>query len=124
MNSIFVFNKTNFEFLKEPTLEACLTRIGSAPYWRIQDRVCWHYGDPKFIIHNNYIVEGSDKYTDYFHIVNPKKPLYAITHYSAGELKSMARQLSLLDTGTRIELYARIAQSLTSNLHGLATVRT
>jgi hypothetical protein len=114
MDSIFVFNKTNFEFLKEPTLEACLTRIGNAPYWRVQNRVCWHYGEPQFIIHNNYVVEAlPDKYKDYFHVTNPKKPLYAITHYSAGELKSMARQLSILDTGTRIELYARIAETIT-----------
>ena len=117
MNSIFVFNTTNFEFLKEPTLEACLARIGDAPYWRIQDRVCWRYGFPQFIIHNNYLVEWSpEKYDDYLHIVNPKKPLYKMSHYSASELKKMANQLNVVDTGTRSELYARIVEALTLNL--------
>lgn len=113
MDSNFVFNKTNFEFLKEPSWEACMQRIGTSPYWRIQNRVCWHYGDPQFIVHNNYFVDGPpEKYQDYFHILNPKKPLYAMTHYSATELKTMARQLALLDTGTRPELYARISTLL------------
>ena len=121
MDSNFVFNKTNFEFLKEPTWEACKKRIGSAPYWRIHHRACWHYGDPQFIVHNNYLVEGPEKYKEYFHILNPKKPLYAMTHYSASELKTMARQLDLLETGTRAELYARISALVHGMIHEMGS---
>jgi hypothetical protein len=109
MDSNFVFNQTNFELLKDPNWESCKHRMGTASYWQIKNRVCWHYGDPQFIVHNNYFVENNpEKYKDYFHILNPKKPLYAMTHYSATELKDMARQLEVLDTGTKAELYARI----------------
>ena len=116
MDSNFVFTQTNFEYLKDPRTES-MKRIGNAPYWRIQNRVCWHYGDPQYILRNDYLVENDqEKYKDYFHIINPKKPLYAMTHYSANELKSMARQLNVLDTGTRIELYARINETISKSL--------
>ena len=112
MDSHFVFTQTNFEYLKNP-LELSMKRIGDAPYWRIQNRLCWHYGDPHYILHNHYLVDNNpDKYKDYFHIHNPKKPLYAMTHYSATELKTMARQLNVSDTGTRAELYERIKETI------------
>lgn len=112
MDSNFVFTQTNFEYLKDP-LASSMKRIGSAPYWRVQNRVCWHYGEPQYILQNDYLVESvPDKYKDYFHILNPKKPLYAMTHYSATELKTMARQLNVVDTGTRVELYARITEAI------------
>jgi hypothetical protein len=115
MHSNFVFTQTNFELLKDP-LEA-KRRVGSAPHWLIKNRVCWHYGNPQYIIHNEYLVETvPDKYKDYFHILNPKKPLYAMTHYSATDLKTMARQLGVSDTGTRVELYARITDKVTKSL--------
>ena len=87
--------------------------IGNAPYWLVQNRVCWHYGEPQYIIHNNMVLKGNpDKYKDFFHVTNPKKPLYAQSHYSAPELRSMAQQIGLSDTGTKPELYSRISVAL------------
>jgi len=109
MHSNFVFTQTNFESLKDPKW--------TGAHWRIQNRVCWHYGEPQTIIHNGYIVESNpEKYKDYFHILHPKKPLYAMNHYSANELKTMARQIGVLDTGTRTELYARITDKVKQSI--------
>lgn len=107
MHSNFVFTQTNFESLKDPKW--------TGAHWRIQNRVCWHYGEPHTILHNGYLVSNPEKYKDYFHILHPKKPLYAMTHYSANELKTMARQLGVLDTGTRAELYARITETVAAS---------
>ena len=60
-------------------------------------------------------MSNPEKYKDYFHILHPKKPLYAMNHYSANELKTMARQLGVLDTGTRAELYARITETVAAS---------
>jgi hypothetical protein len=118
MDSIFVLTKTNLEFFKKPSLETCMEIIGNAPYWHVVNRICWHYGEPQFILHNNLVWKGNpDNYKDYFHVTNPKKPLYAQSHYSAPELRTMALQLGLNDTGTKPELYTQISNVLKMNIN-------
>ena len=75
MNSIFVLNKTNFDFFKKNPDEACEAIIGKDPYWKIKKRICYHFGeDPKFIIHNGVVLDGSykKKYDDQLIVLNEK----------------------------------------------------
>lgn len=90
MDSIFVLTKTNFDYMKSPSVT-----IGNAPYWSIKNRVCYHHGnDPEFIIHNQIQLGKSMKhlYDGYLH-VEAKKPLYCISHYSVETLKDMCTRL-------------------------------
>jgi len=105
MDSIFVLTKTNFDFFKKPaSMERCLAYIGNAPYWQIQGKLCFHHHEhPEYIIHN-YIPLRNMDHSQYFHIVNVKKPLYAMSHYTLRELKDMCSQLEI-PVGTKETMY-------------------
>jgi hypothetical protein len=103
MNSIFVLNKTNFDFFKTGKMDA--------PYWEIQGRVCYHYGeDPVYVKHNG-MVDGSlkHKYDDYYHV--DKKLLYCISRYKVADLVDIATRLHL-PHGTKVEMYKTISEYL------------
>ena len=110
--SVFTLSEENQHFLKNPTMEDCKARIGDAPYWTIQGRVCFHnHPEPIYIIHHNIPVEAVDAkewYTDFVHVFPNKKTLYAMSHYSAPELKALATRLELSPEGTKKVLYERI----------------
>jgi hypothetical protein len=103
MESIFVLNKTNFDFFKsEPSVENCKKLTDS--YWIIYDRVCYHYGESEYVIHNNVVHTDKHLYDGYLHVEKGKKPLYAVSHYTVGQLKDISARL-LLPMGTKSEMY-------------------
>jgi len=110
--SIFVLNKTNIEFLKNVSDETALSKIGNAPYWKIDGRLCIHYAEtPQFILHHRIPIDASHAsfFDDYLHVTNLKKPLYAITHYSIAELSDMSTRLHL-PLSTKREMYENISK--------------
>ena len=118
MDSIFVLTKTNFEFFNAPaSIDKCKLIVGTSPYWLIVGRVCYHYGEPAYIIHNNVVLTNvARKYDGFFHVENVKKPLYAISHYSLCELKEMAEKL-MIPVGTKTLMYASISKQCSVIAH-------
>lgn len=112
---IFVFNKTNIDFL-HPTLESCLSRIQSAPYWIVLDRICYHIHDtPEYILYRNRPVPYDYAYLfDSFLHVNVTKPLYSISTYTHAQLSTMATSLQI-STGTKTFMYAKIKDKIAQN---------
>jgi hypothetical protein len=110
--SVFTLTNENELFLKNPSMEACKARIGDAPYWTIQDRICYHnHSEPLYIIHHNIPVEAVDAkewYKDFFHVFPNKKTLYAMSHYSLSELKELAICLEIPVDGIKKVIYERI----------------
>ena len=107
MDSIFVFNKTNFDYFKSPMKPL------SEKYWLVKNRVCYHYcSDPEFIFHNQIPLSKSMKYMyeDYLH-VDAKKPLYCISHYSVDELKDMCMRLHH-PSGLKKQMYDSIKKEI------------
>jgi hypothetical protein len=100
MDSIFVLNKTNFEFFKNP-VENCI------PAWIIYGRVCYHPCESEYVFHNNVIHKDKHLYDGYLHVEPMKRPMYAISHYTVGQLKEMANRL-LIPQGTKTEMYTLI----------------
>lgn len=110
--SIFVLNKTNIEFLKNVSEETSLAKIGNAPYWKTDGRLCIHYTDvPQFILHHHIPLDANQAhlFDDYLHITNLKKPLYAITHYTLADLSDMATRLQI-PLSTKREMYENISK--------------
>ncbi len=106
MDSIFVFNKTNFEFFKsDPSIENC--KKITETYWIIYGRICYHQSESEYVIHNNVVHTDKQLYDGYLHVDTMKRPMYAISHYTLSDLKDMANRL-LLPTGTKPEMYASI----------------
>lgn len=112
---IFVFNKTNIDFL-HPTLESCLSRIQSAPYWIVLDRICYHIHDtPEYILYRNRPVPYDYAYLfDSFLHVNVTKPLYSISTYTHAQLSTMATSLQI-SIGTKTFMYAKIKDKIAQN---------
>jgi hypothetical protein len=105
MDSIFVLNKTNFDFFKkDPSIENC-TKIAEA--WIIYGRVCYHACETEYVIHNNVIHTDKHLYDGYLHVEPMKRPMYSISHYTMGELKDMADRL-MISKGTKTEMYTSI----------------
>ena len=108
MDSIFVLTQTNFEFFKSNTFS-----IGNEPYWNVKNRVCYHYGEnPEYILHNEVVLNTSMKYMydSYLH-VNPKKPLYCISHYTVDVLKDMCIRLNK-PVGLKQKMYDEIKKEI------------
>ena len=109
---IFTLRDENISFLKNPTMEKCKERIGDAPYWTVTGRICYHdHVDPIYIIHHAVPVEAAEAkewFAEYVHVYPDKKTLYAMSHYSLGELKELARKLEISEEGKKKELYERI----------------
>lgn len=112
---IFVFNKTNIDFLN-PTLDSCLSRIQSAPYWIVLNRICYHLHDhPDYILYRNRPIPYEYAYLfDSFLHVNVSKPLYSISTYTHAQLCTMAAALQI-STGTKSFMYAKIKDEIAQN---------
>jgi hypothetical protein len=87
-------------------METCLAHIGSAPYWQIRGKVCYHHHEnPEYVIHNHIPLRPMDYHNNYFHVTNIKKPLYAMSHYTIDELRAISMQLGITPNGTKLKIY-------------------
>lgn len=104
MNSIFVLNKTNFDFLKTGVMEG--------PYWKIYDRICYHYGEDPLYIMDKTIVDGSmkHKYDDYYHL----EKFYSISYYKVADLSDISTRLRL-EHGTKVFMHKNISDYIKLN---------
>ncbi len=111
---MYVYHPDNIQFFRSPpSLEACLEKIGDAPYWKIEGKVCHRmHPDPKFIIVNYVPLEVTPEllktYESYFAVYPNKKALYAMSHYSLSQLKELNAQLGLPTEGTKKVLYEQL----------------
>jgi len=106
MDSIFVLNKTNFDYFKSPMQP-------SGNYWLVKKRICYHYcSDPDTIFHNEIPLNKSMKhmYEGYLH-VDAKKPLYCISHYSLNDLNDMCVRLQH-PIGLKKQMYDHIKKEI------------
>jgi len=113
---IFAFNKANIDFLN-PTLEDCLTRIESEPYWIVFDRICYHLHEhPTYIVYRNRPIpyEYAYVFDTYLH-VSVHKPLYAISAYTHAQLSTMSEALRL-PTGKKAFMYAQVKDKIAQNV--------
>ena len=74
-------------------VDQCYFRCGTAPHYWVDAK------SGKLTK-----MEGTDSLLE----VNPCKPLYALSHYTAAALLSMCSKLNLSTTGTKPELYASL----------------
>ena len=104
MDSIFVLNKTNFDFFKYGKLEG--------PYWKIKGRICYHFGEDPIYIVDNFILDGSmkHKYDDYYHA----KQFYSISKYKVAELIDISTRLQL-PHGTKVVMHKNISDYIKMN---------
>ncbi len=106
MDSIFVLNKTNFEFFKNGKLDG--------PYWQVHNRMCYHVGEgePIYIMDGIDIVDGSmkHKYDDYYHV----NKFYSISKYKIAELVDISSRLHL-PHGTKVEMHKNISDYIKLN---------
>ena len=111
---MYVYHPDNIQFFRSPpSLEACLEKIGDAPYWKIEGKVCHRmHPDPKFIIVNYVPLEVTPEllktYESYFAVYPNKKALYAMSHYSLSQLKELNDQLDLPTEGNKKVLYEQL----------------
>jgi hypothetical protein len=113
--SIFVFNKANIEFFKQPPHPFDI--IQQSPYWIVEGRICYHVHDvPEFVIHENLPIRYIPEiYDAYYHIPKDKKPLYAISSYSHAELVEMSNRLEL-PLGKKTQMYTKIKEEIDKSM--------
>lgn len=113
---MFTYHPDNIQFFrKPPSLEACLEKIGDAPYWKIEGKVCHRiHKEPKYLLVNYIPLEVTPEllktYESYFAVYPNKKSLYAISHYTLAQLKELNQQLGLPTEGTKKKLYDQLSQ--------------
>ena len=116
--SLFEMTPDNIQFFKSPaSLETCMSKIGTRPYWNVDGRVCYHvHENPDFIIINHMYVSSEYIHVvdDYLHITNMKKPLYALSHYSTKDLEDMCNRLQL-PVGKKRDMYDNISSIFKKN---------
>jgi len=112
---MYTYHQDNIQFFRAPpSLEACLEKIGDAPYWKIEGKVCHRiHPEPKYILVNYVPLEATPErlktYESYFAVYPNKKPLYSISHYTLAQLKDMNQQFDLPTEGTKKALYEQLS---------------
>ena len=112
---MYTYHPDNIQFFrKPPSMEACLEKMGDAPYWKVEGKVCYRtHPDPKYIVVNYVPLEVTPEllktYESYFAVYPNKKSLYAMSHYSLSQLKEMNQQLDLPTEGTKKVLYEQLS---------------
>ena len=112
--SIFVLNKANIEFFKQPNPWEI---IQQSPYWLIDGRICYHVHEvPTYVLHQQLpLLYIPELYQSYFHIQKDKKPLYAMSSYSHAELVEMSNRLEL-PLGTKTQMYTKIKEEIDKSM--------
>ena len=111
---MYSYNQANIQFFRSPpSLEACLEKIGDAPYWKIEGKVCHRvHPEPKYLIVNYVPLEVTPEllktYESYYAVCPNKKALYAMTHYTLAQLKVLNQQLDLPIEGNKKVLYEQL----------------
>lgn len=111
---MYAYNLSNIHFFRSPpSWEACLEKIGDAPYWKIEGKICHRvHAEPKYILVNFIPLEVTPEllktYESYFAVYPNKKALYAMSHYTLAQLKELNQQLGLPIEGTKKVLYDQL----------------
>ena len=114
---IFAFSKANIDFVQRPTLTESLRRIGTAPYWMVVGRICYHVHEtPEYILYRDLPMPARYRgvVDDYLHITCMKKPLYSMATYTHADLSGMSARLNL-PVGTKAFMYAQIKDKIVNN---------
>lgn len=114
---IFAFSKANIDFVQRPTLTESFRRIGTAPYWIVIGRVCYHvHENPDYILYRDLPMPARYRgvVDDYLHITCMKKPLYSMTAYTHADLSGMSTRLNL-PVGTKTFMYAQLKDEIVKN---------
>ena len=112
---MYAYHSDNIQFFRSsPSWEACLEKIGNAPYWKVQGKVCHRiHPEPKYILVNYVPLEVTPEllqtYESYFAVYPNKKALYAMSHYTLDQLKELNHQLDLPTEGTKKVLYEQLS---------------
>lgn len=112
---MYTYHPANIQFFRSPpSLEACLEKIGDAPYWKIEGKVCHRiHPEPKYILVNFVPLEVTPEllktYESYFTVYPNKKTLYAMSHYTLSQLKVLNQQLGMSTEGTKKVLYDQLS---------------
>jgi len=112
---MYTYNEENIKFFRSPpSWEACLEKIGDAPYWKIEGKVCHRiHTEPKYIVVNYIPLEATPEllqtYESYFTVYPNKKALYSMSYYTLAQLKVLNQQLGLSTQGTKKVLYDQLS---------------
>jgi hypothetical protein len=114
---IFAFSKANIDFVQRPTINETLRRMGTAPYWIVFDRICYHIHEaPDYIVYRNLPMPFRYRSVidDCLHINPHKKSLLSIASYTHADLSGMSAKLNL-PVGTKAFMYAQIKDEIVKN---------